>query len=134
MTQNNGEHADIPELVQTPEAQRQTELTASIVKQRPTLGAVIDYYGRNLGVLAWFVNTPTGDMFANFDNGTLTTDPSGKGDVTVRIQNPDTGRVRTYTMPDVATAFSTLGLHAERCNGINAWREMELMPGTAGRD
>lgn len=136
MTQNNGEHAEIeiPELVQTPEAQRQTALIASIVKQEPTIGAVIDYYGRCIGVLAWFVNPPAGQMFANFDNGTVITSSDGKGDATIRIQNPETGYVHTCTFPDVATAFWTLGLHTERCNGINAWLEMGSLPGAAGCD
>lgn len=136
MTQNNGEHADtnIPELTQTPEAQRQTALTASIVKQDPILGAVIDYYGRCIGVLAWFVNTPSENMFANFDNGTVITSPDGKGEATIRIQDQNTGRVRTYTFPDVATAFWILGLRTERCNGVNAWLEMGTLPGTAGSD
>lgn len=119
MAQNNGESADIPELVQTTEAQFQTELTASTIRQRPTLGAVIDYYGRTLGILAWFVNPATGDMFANVDDGTITTDPSGRGDATVRVQDPTTGDIRTYTMPDVATAFFTLKLRTQHCNGLN---------------
>jgi len=134
MTQNtNTTVLDIPELTQTTEAQLQTALTASIVEQEPILGAVIDYYGRCVGVLAWFVNT-TGSMFANVDNGTIFTSPDGKGDATIRIQNRNTGRVSTHTFPDVATGFCTLGLHTERCNGVNAWLEMGTLPGTAGSD
>ena len=128
MTQNNGEHADIAGIAgieQTAEAKRQTELTAQIIGQRPMIGAVIDYYSRTIGVLAWFTNTPTGDVFAHVDNGTLTTDASGKGDVTVRLQNPETGVITTHTMPDIVTAFYRLGLHTHRCNGINMWLEMD---------
>lgn len=137
MTQNTGEHAntnDIPGLTQTPEAQRQTARIASIINQKPTLGAVIDYYGRCMGVLAWFVNNPTGDMFAHIDNGTITTDPSAKGKAIIRIQDQNTGRIHTYTFPDIATAFWTLRLRTERCNGIDGWRELAAMPGIAGRD
>lgn len=126
MTQNNGEHAtnEIPELVQTPEAQRQTEIIAEYTGQHPTLGAVIGYYDNIMGILAWFKNTATGTIFANIDGGTITTDPEGKGEVTVRIQNQKTGDVSTYYMSDVATAFYTLGLRASKCDGINAWLGM----------
>jgi hypothetical protein len=126
MTQNNGEYADIetPELIQTPEAQRQTELIAESLGQTPTLGAVIGYYGETLGVLSWFKTTGTSTVFASIDNGTLSTDASGKGEVTVRIQNPETGDIRTCYMFDVATAFYTLGLRTKVCNGINVWLGM----------
>lgn len=126
MTQNNGEHADTetPELTQTPEAQRQTALIAECLGQTPTLGAVIGYYGETLGILAWFETTGTSTVFASIDNGTLSTDASGKGEVTVRIQDPKTGDISTYYMFDVATAFYTLGLRTRVCNGINVWLGM----------
>jgi len=136
MTQNNREHANtnIPELTQTPEAQRQTTLAASIFKQDPILGAVIDYYGRCLGVIAWFVSATTGDMFANIDNGTIVTNPNGQGEATVRIQDRDTGLIRIYGFQDVVTAFSALGLRTEYCNGINGWLEMSSLLGSASTD
>jgi hypothetical protein len=129
MTQSNGKFVrasittdtDIPNLAQTVEAETQTRLISSIINQRPILGAVIDSRHRNLGVIAWFTNIADGRMFANVDDGIITTDPSGKGEVTVRVQDPVTGDVHTYTRSDVAAAFVTLGLSARRCNGINLW-------------
>ena len=44
------------------------------------------------------------------------------------------GTVRKYAMPDTVTAFYSLGLSAYRCNGINGWLELSLMPGSAGCD
>jgi len=136
MTQNNGEfvriatstNTDIPALTQTPEAEIQTRLISSIINQRPVLGAVIDGHGRNLDVIAWFTNIVDGSMFANVDNGTITTDPSGKGEITVRIQDQITGDVHTYAMADVASAFVLLGLSAKRCNGINLWHSISTDP------
>lgn len=125
MTQNG-------EFVQTDEAARNTAFTAELIRKEPTIGAVIGNLGKILGVLAWFDGD--GTRWASIDDGKITAPASGRGDVTVRIQDQRTGLIRTITMPDIVTAFYSLGLSAERCNGINGWLALELMGGTAGCD
>jgi len=129
MTQNNGDNA---ELAQTEESARQTTLTINLLKKQPELGAVVDNYGRILGVLAWF--TESNKRWAKIDNGTITAPADGRGEVTVKIQDRTTGLVRTYTMRDPVSAFYALGLSAGRCNGIDGWLALSLMPGSAGCD
>jgi hypothetical protein len=90
-----------------------------------TTEPVINSNGETIATLTW--NGAT----AKVDRGTI----ARKGvDVIVRLQNADTGRVRTYRFGDVAAAFYGLGLSVERCDGIDGWGEMAAMPGSAGRD
>lgn len=93
---------------------------------------VVNQHGDTVATLTWRDNG-NGTEYAHVDNGTITRGRPGDP-VTVQLQDITTGRVTRYTMPDVVTAFYALGLCAHRCNGINGWLEMAMMPGTAGRD
>lgn len=92
---------------------------------------LINTYGETIAELDWRDNGD-GTEWCKIDNGTITRRPDAT--VTVKVQDQKTGDVKPYAMPDAATAFYALGLCASRCNGIDGWARMALMPGTAGRD
>jgi hypothetical protein len=93
---------------------------------------VVNQHGDTIAVLTWRDNG-NGTEYARIDNGTIIRGHTD-GTVTVKIQDTATGDVARYTMPDTVTAFYALGLSAHRCNGIDGWLTLALMPGTAGRD
>lgn len=95
-----------------------------------TTEPVVNQHGQTIAILQWRDNGD-GTKYARIDDGTLTR--RSDGTVTARCQD-DAGTVRDYEMPDVATAFYTLGLSTHRRNGINLWRELDNLPGLAGRD
>jgi hypothetical protein len=95
---------------------------------------VVNQYGDTIATLTWRDNrNGDGTEYARIDNGTITR-ADRTGPVTVQCQDTTTGRVTRYTMPDTVTAFYALGLSAHRCNGIDGWLALSLLPGTAGRD
>lgn len=92
---------------------------------------VVNQHGDTIATLTWRDNG-NGTEYAHIDNGTISRGHDGT--VTVKCHDTTTGTVTPYTMPDTVTAFYALGLSAHRCNGIDGWLELALMPGTAGRD
>lgn len=92
---------------------------------------LINGHGETIAELDWRSNGD-GTTWCKIDNGTITRRTDGA--VTVKVQDQDTGVITPYDMPDAVTAFYALGLCASRCNGIDGWSTMSLMPGTAGRD
>lgn len=93
--------------------------------------AVINGLGETIAVLDWRDDVD-GTRWAKVDDGTITA--LVNGEVLVKVQNPNTGKIRRFQMASVVDAFYSLGLSVERCNGIDGWLEMALAPGTAGRD
>lgn len=91
---------------------------------------LINKYGETIAELDWRDNGD-GTTWCKIDNGTITRHADG---VTVKLQCQRTGVVVPIEMSDALTAFYALGLCASRCNGIDGWLELSLMPGTAGRD
>lgn len=90
-------------------------------------------FGEPVATLNWLPNSNgAGNEYARIDDGTIERRPDGT--VRVRCQNPTTGKISTYEMTDVPTAFYALGLSAHRCNGVDGWAELANMPGAAGRD
>ncbi len=90
-----------------------------------------DRTGTVLAELHWADNGDSAE-WCKIDDGTIVRHPDKH--VTVRCQNPTTGRIRTYQMPNLVAAWFVLGLSAHRRNGIDGWAELAAMPGTAGRD
>lgn len=95
-----------------------------------TTEPVVNKHGETIAVLHW-QNNGDGTEYARIDNATLVR--RSDGTVTARCQD-HAGTVRAYQIPDVASAFYTLGLSAHRRNGINLWRALDNLPGLAGRD
>jgi len=91
---------------------------------------LINDAGETIAALDWRDNGD-GTHWCKIDNGTITRHPDG---VTVRLQCQRTGVVVPLELRDTITAFYALGLCASRCNGIDGWLELAVMPGTAGRD
>ena len=88
-------------------------------------------YGETIAELDWMPNGD-GTTWCKIDNGTIVR--RADDTVTVKIQDQATGAVSAYDMSDAVTAFYALGLSWERCNGIDGWLSLAVLPGTAGRD
>jgi hypothetical protein len=104
-----------------------------VVRYDPGYGDTSDRY---LATLTWRDNGTDDDTeYALIDNGTITRTYGDVSWLTIRLQDRRTGEVRAVTLKRrLIDAFMRLGLSATRCNGIDGWLTMTLMPGSAGRD
>uniref|UniRef100_UPI003F49B39B hypothetical protein n=1 Tax=Amycolatopsis sp. CA-096443 TaxID=3239919 RepID=UPI003F49B39B len=95
---------------------------------------LVNDLGETIAILDWKDNGGGREPseYAKIDDGKLVRRVDGS--VLVTLQDRKTGRKTRYEMTDAVIAFYALGLSAHRCNGIDGWLEMTLMPGTAGRD
>lgn len=91
---------------------------------------VVNQHGETIAVLHWKDDRDS-TVYARTDDGTIIRYRDGT--VTAKCQDP-AGTVRSYPMPDTATAFYALGLSAHRCNGINLWKGLGTLHGISGCD
>src|SRR5512136_2073438 len=104
-------------------------------KSYPYSEPVVNIYNETIATLTWRYNS-TDTEWAKINNGTIVRRKDGTGPLKISLQNQTTGKIRTFDVHStVVEAFYSRGLCAgDNPNGINGWLEMELMPGSAGRD